>query len=182
MLDCLPKPPVRSVLEAVREATRPLHASLGSSPAMSRLFASDYTLSEYRLHISRLYGFYEPLDSAAYIAANAEGCESFLGARFVFVDVQRNGSADGAYKTRDLPKQWGIPINGNLSFHERHIVYATDERVGFNPSKAPFTHTSPPVGSAPGKSRQRKSPSNLRYAPRPAILRQSRKNDPPECP
>lgn len=40
---------------------------------MSRLFASDYTISEYRRHISRLYGFFEPLDSIASIAADVEG-------------------------------------------------------------------------------------------------------------
>lgn len=61
----------RSVIEALRSATRPLHANLGSSSAMSRLFASDYTISEYRAHLGRLLGFFEPLEIAASHQDNA---------------------------------------------------------------------------------------------------------------
>jgi heme oxygenase len=32
---------------------------------MSRLFANDYTISEYRAHLGRLLGFFEPLEIAA---------------------------------------------------------------------------------------------------------------------
>lgn len=53
-----------SVIESLRNATRSLHANLGSSPAMLRLFASDYTISEYRAHLGRLLGFFEPLEIA----------------------------------------------------------------------------------------------------------------------
>jgi len=53
------------VIEALRGATSSLHANLGSSPSMSRLFAIDYTMSEYRAHLGRLLGFFEPLESAA---------------------------------------------------------------------------------------------------------------------
>lgn len=53
------------VIDALRGATRSLHTDLGSSHAMSRLFASDYTVSEYRDHLGRLLGFFEPLESAA---------------------------------------------------------------------------------------------------------------------
>lgn len=60
-----------SVIEALRSATLPLHASLGSSSAMSRLFASDYTISEYRAHLGRLLGFFEPLEIAASYQDNA---------------------------------------------------------------------------------------------------------------
>jgi heme oxygenase len=61
-----------SVIEALRKATRPLHANLGASPAMSRLFASDYTTSEYRAHLGRLLGFFEPLETAASRLDNTE--------------------------------------------------------------------------------------------------------------
>jgi heme oxygenase len=40
---------------------------------MSRLFASDYTIAEYRAHLGRLLGFFEPLERIASRAANAEG-------------------------------------------------------------------------------------------------------------
>jgi len=72
----------RSVIEALRSATRPLHANLGSSSAMSRLFASDYTTSEYRVHLGRLLGFFEPLetvvssqDSTACASAIQRSCD-----------------------------------------------------------------------------------------------------------
>ena len=54
-----------TVIEALRAATSSLHENLGSSPAMSRLFACDYTVSEYRVHLGRLLGFLEPLEIAA---------------------------------------------------------------------------------------------------------------------
>jgi heme oxygenase len=38
---------------------------------MSRLFASDYTISEYRAHLGRLLGFFEPLEIAASHQDNA---------------------------------------------------------------------------------------------------------------
>jgi heme oxygenase (biliverdin-IX-beta and delta-forming) len=56
-----------SVIEALREATRSCHASLAASPSMSRLFDADYTIVEYRAHLSRLLGLFEPLErSVAY--------------------------------------------------------------------------------------------------------------------
>jgi heme oxygenase len=61
----------QSVIEALRSATRPLHANLGSSAAMSRLFAGDYTIAEYRAHLGRLLGFFEPLEIAVSQQDNA---------------------------------------------------------------------------------------------------------------
>jgi heme oxygenase len=39
---------------------------------MSRLFGGDYTLAEYRAHLGRLFGFFEPLENAASRAAEVE--------------------------------------------------------------------------------------------------------------
>ena len=73
MLKRSSEPGERSVIEALRNATRSLHAKLGSSPAMSRLFDSDYSISEYRTHLRRLLGFFEPLERVALHAAEVEG-------------------------------------------------------------------------------------------------------------
>ena len=62
-----------SVIGALREATRSRHESLASSPGMSRLFEGDYTIAEYRAHLGRLLGFFEPLENAASHRAKAEG-------------------------------------------------------------------------------------------------------------
>ena len=61
-----------SVIDALRGATRSLHENLGSGQAMSRLFASDYTIAEYRAHLGRLLGFFEPLEIAASRVDNPE--------------------------------------------------------------------------------------------------------------
>ena len=53
-----------SVIEALREATRSRHIKLAASPAMARLFDAGYTISEYREHLSRLLGLFEPLEHA----------------------------------------------------------------------------------------------------------------------
>jgi len=53
-----------SVLKALRGATRLRHASLSAIPAMVRLFDSAYTVSEYRSHLGRLFGFFDPLERA----------------------------------------------------------------------------------------------------------------------
>ena len=58
------EPGVSSVLEALRNATRSRHAALAAIPAMARLFDSTYTLSEYRAHLGRLLGLFEPLEHA----------------------------------------------------------------------------------------------------------------------
>jgi heme oxygenase len=57
------------VIEILREATRSRHANLASIPAMSRLFAADYTVSEYKSHLGRMLGLIEPLERAAFLAA-----------------------------------------------------------------------------------------------------------------
>ena len=64
VLNHSPEPGEPSVIEALRNATHSLHANLGANSAMLRLFASDYTISEYRAHLGRLLGFFEPLEIA----------------------------------------------------------------------------------------------------------------------
>lgn len=71
------EPGVPRVIEALRDATRSRHESLASSPGMSRLFESDYTIAEYRAHLARLLGFFEPLENTA-SEANAEGSPSVV--------------------------------------------------------------------------------------------------------
>jgi len=53
---------VPSVLESLRAATRSRHGNLESCREMVRLFDSDYSLPEYRAHLGRLLGFFEPLE------------------------------------------------------------------------------------------------------------------------
>ncbi|MGD0965323.1 MAG: biliverdin-producing heme oxygenase [Candidatus Acidiferrales bacterium] len=57
-------PGVPGVIEALRDATRSRHARLAASSAMVRLFDSAYTVSEYRTHLGRLLGLFEPLERA----------------------------------------------------------------------------------------------------------------------
>jgi heme oxygenase len=52
------------VIEALRDATRSRHTKLGASPAMARLFDANYTISEYREHLGRLLGLFEPIERA----------------------------------------------------------------------------------------------------------------------
>jgi heme oxygenase len=61
------------VLQALRSATRSHHAKLSSCPAMTRLFDLDYTISEYRAHLGRLLGFFEPLEHRVAQAAGPAG-------------------------------------------------------------------------------------------------------------
>jgi len=67
------------VIEALRDATRSLHAKLGASPAMSRLFAVDFTMPEYQAHLGRLLGIFEPLECA--VASAASGADSIRALR-----------------------------------------------------------------------------------------------------
>lgn len=59
-----------SVLEALRLATRSRHEKLASCPGMVRLFEPNYSISEYRRHLGRLLGLFEPLERS--IAGVAE--------------------------------------------------------------------------------------------------------------
>jgi heme oxygenase len=63
------KPPAQplgdaSILAAIRSATRGAHKNIEAAPSMLRLMSDDYTESEYGRHLSRLLGFYEPLEAA----------------------------------------------------------------------------------------------------------------------
>lgn len=78
MLYCLCEPGAPNVIEALRDATRSRHKSLASSPGMCRLFECDYTIAEYRAHLERLLGFFEPLEIAASDKADAEGFASVV--------------------------------------------------------------------------------------------------------
>jgi heme oxygenase (biliverdin-IX-beta and delta-forming) len=71
MLICGPGQSLPTIIEALRSTTRSRHASLASCPAMARLFAADYTLHEYRAHLGRMLGLFEPLERAAALAADA---------------------------------------------------------------------------------------------------------------
>jgi len=64
-------PQTLKAIEKLRNATRSRHANLESIPAMSRLFAVDYTVSEYQSHLGRMLGLIEPLERAASLAAEA---------------------------------------------------------------------------------------------------------------
>jgi heme oxygenase len=66
-----PEVPGNRVIEALRAATRSRHARLAAIPAMARLFDASYTLPEYRAHLARLLGLFEPLERAAGEAAAA---------------------------------------------------------------------------------------------------------------
>jgi len=58
------------VIDALRDATRLHQAKLGASPAMSRLFHTDYTIHEYQSHLGRLLGLFEPLEYAVACASD----------------------------------------------------------------------------------------------------------------
>jgi heme oxygenase len=91
-----------SVIGALRAATRSHHARLASSAAMGRLFAPDYTLSEYRAHLGCMLGLFEPLERAAARAAGASQSLSALQrSKDLLDDLSAMGSsADeiGAYE------------------------------------------------------------------------------------
>jgi heme oxygenase len=58
------EPETPAIIEALRSATRSRHANLSANSAMVRLFDSGYTVSEYREHLGRLLGLFEPLERA----------------------------------------------------------------------------------------------------------------------
>jgi heme oxygenase (biliverdin-IX-beta and delta-forming) len=62
-------PHAPAVLESLRQATRSRHATLASSPPMVRLFDPTYSIPEYRAHLGRLLGLFEPLEKAVEQAA-----------------------------------------------------------------------------------------------------------------
>jgi heme oxygenase len=72
MFGTLVQPVESAVIEALREATRSRHAQLGASPAILRLFAVDFSIPEYRAHLGRLLGLFEPLERAVACAANSK--------------------------------------------------------------------------------------------------------------
>lgn len=67
------------VIGALRDATRSRHAKLGATPAMSRLFDAGYTIPEYRAHLGRLLGLFEPLECAVACAAKPDDAVLALG-------------------------------------------------------------------------------------------------------
>lgn len=77
------EPRVSSVIDALRLATRSRHAKVGASAAMTRLFDASYTISEYRQHLGRLLGLFDPLERAV---ADATGPDNPVR------DLQRSGA------------------------------------------------------------------------------------------
>lgn len=65
------EPRVPGALESLRSATRSRHASLGASAPMRRLFEATYSAGEYRAHLGRLLGIFEPLERAVARVADA---------------------------------------------------------------------------------------------------------------
>jgi heme oxygenase (biliverdin-IX-beta and delta-forming) len=96
MLICSHGQSIPSVIEALRSATCSRHASLASCPAMARLFATDYTLHEYRAHLGRVLGLFEPLEQAAASAAGASQSPSSLQrSKDLLDDLKAMGASEG---------------------------------------------------------------------------------------
>ena len=67
------------VIDSLRDATRSRHAQLGASAAMLRLFAPNFTIPEYKAHLGRLLGLFEPLERAVSRAASGADSIRALG-------------------------------------------------------------------------------------------------------
>jgi heme oxygenase len=94
------------VIEALRAATRPLHAALGASPAMARLFDPDYTIAEYRTHLGRLLGLFEPLESA--VAGRTDPRYSLGRSDALRKDLRIMGATDSEIDSLDRSRE--IPV------------------------------------------------------------------------
>lgn len=92
MLPAAREPGVPGVIETLRSATRTRHAKLASCPAMVRLFDTGYSVSEYRFHLGRLLGLFEPLESAVAAAARpSDPVNSLRRSRELREDLQHMG-------------------------------------------------------------------------------------------
>jgi len=108
----------RSVLDALRLATRSRHAKLASCRAMVRLLDSTYSVSEYRAHLGRLLGLFEPLErSVARAAGPSDLASSLQRARDLREDLITMGATttevDALERCRRLPQ---IPAQGLLGY------------------------------------------------------------------
>jgi len=106
------------VLEALRLATRSRHAKLASSRAMARLFESTYSVCEYRAHLGRLLGLFEPLEGCVARAAGPSDLAcSLQRARDLREDLLIMGASskevDALERCRNLPP---IPAQGLLGY------------------------------------------------------------------
>jgi len=106
------------VLEALRLATRSRHAKLASCRAIMRLFDSTYSVSEYRAHLGRLLGLFEPLErSVARAAEPSNLVNSLQRARDLREDLLMLGATttevDNLERCQCLPP---IPVQGLLGY------------------------------------------------------------------
>jgi heme oxygenase len=106
------------VLQALRLATRSRHAKLESCRAMARLFDPTYSVSEYRAHLGRLLGLFEPLErSVARAAGPSDLASSLQRARDLREDLFTMGATtkevDALERCRCLPP---IPAQGLLGY------------------------------------------------------------------
>lgn len=82
------------VREALRAATHSRHVAVAETAPMRRLFATDYCLAEYRLHILRLLGFFEPCEHAVALAAGRAGRHLVRRAPALRADLAALGFAE----------------------------------------------------------------------------------------
>jgi heme oxygenase len=96
MLSPALKPSGPKVIEALRKATGSRHAKLASCPAMVRLFDTDYSVSEYRFHLGKLLGLFEPLEDAVTAAATpSDPVCSLRRSQELREDLERMGVTTG---------------------------------------------------------------------------------------
>jgi heme oxygenase len=84
---------------------------------MSRLFDADYTLPEYRAHLGRLLGLFEPLEHAVACAAHPEDPVRALGRSDALLqDLRAMGAStsdiDSLERCRQLPRIEPAGLNG----------------------------------------------------------------------
>jgi heme oxygenase len=102
------EPETPGILKALRGATSSRHARLAASSAMVRLFDSTYTASEYRAHLGRLLGLFEPLERAvANVADPADPVYGLQRSTSLREDLRIMGATvrdiDGLERCRQLP-------------------------------------------------------------------------------
>jgi heme oxygenase len=96
------------ILAAIRDATRSAHERIEAAPAMLRLMSADYTPAEYGRHLSRLLGFYEPLEAAlAHAGTDVQTSLYANRSRLLCLDLNEFGltlaQVDALPRCGDLP-------------------------------------------------------------------------------
>lgn len=109
----------QSLLQHLRQATRPYHQQIEQNDCLARLLAPDFSMAEYKNLLARMLGFFQPVEEAIDALPEAPSIQETLGCRhktsWLMSDLRNLGLCEEAIARIPRISAPDIPVVATLA-------------------------------------------------------------------